>query len=141
MGDIIDMAIKEFEGKLRSNTAVQPSATTGDLGTLTANTGKDMYLARAKASIKDTGGAVAGQLKIELLVNGIVRDRWFTSMSRNTNIGGHVGNTYDFMSGFKVTTGQTIKLRVDTAATNVEVSGTVECFEEDTGVSPQIPTI
>ncbi len=141
MGDILDLSIKSFEGKVRTATGTLGSTVTGDLATITASGSKDMYLAKAQASIKNTGGLVDGDIEVVLKVNNTIVDRWFSNLSKNVNIGGNLGNKYNFAIGFKVTTGQIIKLEVIIAASNVGIAGSLEVFEEDTGVSPQIPSV
>ena len=141
MGDLSFLSIKESEGKVRDDVGVQPPATTGDLGTLTASGGKDMYLGRAHASIRPNGSSPTGNLEVVLKINDIIKDRWYTGIDVRTNIGGMIGNDYEFAIGFKVTTGQIIKLEVIDSATSTEVTGTIECWEENTGVSPQIPPL
>ena len=141
MSDIIALAIKEFEGKLRADANVKAETVVGDLATLAASGGKDMYLARAHASIRNVGGANAQFIEVVLKVNNVIKDRWYTSNSKNTNQGGHMGNDYEFAVGFKVTENLVIKLEVITASDDIEISGNIECFEEDTGASPQIPPL
>ena len=67
-GDLAFIAKKEFEGKVRTDEGTLTAA--GDLCTLTANTGKDMYLARAKLSFRTAGGDFTMQADLKL--NGVV---------------------------------------------------------------------
>ena len=136
MGDIIDLCIKEFEGKLRENEKALATDTTGTLATLTANTGKDMYLAYAKINI--AGSTTNNNCKIELQVNGVVKDT-FDTETPSGNYG--PGTTvYEFAVGFKVTTGQVIKLEC-TVNDSCRIESVIQCFEEDTLDSPQIPPL
>jgi hypothetical protein len=139
LSDIEFLAIKEFGGKVRSNEGTATTAT--DLATLTANTGKDMYLATAKCSVRGTGSSISLAI-VELLINGVVvetfhyRSQWSVggSVAKNTID----AQSYEFKNiGRKVAAGQIIKLRTLGMQT-ASAEGYIECFEEDTGASPAI---
>jgi len=136
MSDIQFLAIKEFDGKLRTDKGVIAFSITGDVATLTANTGKDMYLARAVINLESNSSA--GDIAIDLLINGVVIETYnpeFNSVNSNGM------SWYEFKNiGHKVLAGQIIKLEV-TTNNQVEVNGFIECWEEDTGESPQIPPL
>lgn len=138
LSDIEYLSIKEFEGKLVTNTGQKADGTTGDLATLTASSGKDMYLAKAQASIRfdATTALILGE--IVLKVNGVIKDRWEWGGVLNTETG-LVEDSHNFtIVGLKVTTGQIIKLEVISSDADVDINGTIECFEETTGTSPKI---
>ena len=69
LSDIEFLAKKEFDGKLR--TAEGNVTAAGDIATLTANSGKDMYLATAKVIFisEDTSSAAAIGDEVVLEVN------------------------------------------------------------------------
>ncbi len=143
MGDIEYLAIKEFDGKLRSDEGFLSA--TGDLATLTANTGKDMYLARAKVTYfsNDVNAANDIAAEIVLKINGTiietVKNTWTVG---TTSDGGELTFDYEFKNtSHKVLAGQIIKLEVISIGAETDVEGFIECFEEDTGDSPQIPPL
>ena len=132
LSDIEYLSIKEFDGKLVENEGVL-TGTTGTLATLTASTNKDMYLAVAKISMK--GGPNNGSLKVELQVNGDVKETFLGEIFAAS------AEQYEFVSkGFKVITTQVIKLEAITVDAQVIVEGTLSCFEETAGATPQIPS-
>lgn len=134
LSDIEFLAIKEFGGKLRQNDNVR--ATTGDGATLTANTGKDMYLAYAQATCYATTPTSAAFATVTLNINGVVYETWNWQSGPNT-AGAKIEGSFKFSVGYKVATTQIIKLEV-TSDTNATVSTAIQCFEEDTSGSPQI---
>lgn len=142
MGDIEYLAIKEFDGKLIDNDGTL--SVLGDLCTLTASVGKDMYLATAKVNVFMAANNQGGQtVTCTLNVNGIIRETfsWFGG----TNAGGtngDNGDNYEFdLKGIKVTTGQIIKLEVTSIGSGMGINGIISAFEEDTGATPQIPPL
>ncbi len=142
MSDIQFLAIKEFNGKLVEDEGGQAVNTTGDLATLTADTGKDMYLGKAHASVSLDGlGTTAGVGTIVLKVNGLVKDTWNFALLAGSGEAGTTMDDHEFLIGFKVVTGQIIKLECTVAGTDVLTQGQIECWEESTGQSPQIPPL
>ncbi len=138
LSDIEYLAIKEFGGKLRKNPANRTSI--GDLGTLTANTGKDMYLAKAYVSGWQSGNGFKKDATIVLKINGTIVETCYFSASGTTTgsgAGGTHSQWYNFTVGYKVAATQIIKMEV-TVIDGYQISGTVECFEENTGESPAI---
>ena len=140
MGDIEFLSIKEFDGKLRSDEG--SLSATGDLATLTATLGKDMYIARAKvvffAITSSSFNSLADEVVLKL--NGTVIETSKESQGVES-ISLRASNTveYEFKNiGKKVAAGETIKLEVITLSASVDVEGFIECFEEDTGTTPQI---
>lgn len=140
LSDIEFLSIKDFDGKLRKNEG--DVSVTGDLATLTASSGKDMYIARAKiifrknivtSSIEDITSVVA------LKINGttVEKARWMWQAAASASA--VYTFEYEFRNiGHKVAATQIINLDVTVLDTQSDVSGFIECFEEDTGVSPQI---
>ena len=139
LSDIEFLSIKEFDGKIRSDEGFLSA--TGDLATLTATSGKDMYLARAKVIffINSESASVAAGDEVVLKLNGVIKE---TSRSTTAGTGGGGGNgtvIYEFKNiGQKVLATQIIKLEVITLDTQSDVEGFIECFEETTGESPAV---
>jgi len=132
LSDIEFLSIKEFDGKIVSNEGSR--TTTGDLATLTASSGKDMYLAKAKivANVTDASNT---DLDIELKVNGVIKETCKIDLINS----GTTSFEYEFaITGLKVAATQIIKLEVITITAISEVSGVLECFEETTGESPAV---
>ena len=126
LGNLAYLSKKEFDGKLRQNDSDQTTVT--DLATLTANTGKDMYLAAAKLAWQPGGTGLT--IAVQLQINGTVVEtgRGGTSNSEDQ------GFDYEFSSlGHKVAAGQIIKLQATSVGSGT-ISGCITCFEEDTGV-------
>jgi len=139
LSDIEFLMIKEFDGKLRKNEGT--ISVTGTLATLTAATGKDLYLARAKVSIRMLSTSVAANCVIELQVNGVVVETFIFLVAEASGSAGWVAvvdDHYEFKNiGHKVDAAQVIRLEV-TVESNCVIEGTIECVEEDDGVSPAI---
>ena len=138
LSDIEFLAIKEFDGKLKKNEGFL--STTGDLATLTASSGKDMYLARAKINwVSNTGVASFQAVEAVLKVNGVV-----VETTKHLYIGNSVDamNTtvnYEFKNiGHKVAATQIIKIEIITLPATMDAEGFIECFEEATGASPAV---
>jgi len=140
LSDIEYLAIKEFDSKLVENESTQGTGATGDLGTLTASSGKDMYLASAKCSFQAATNA-GGKAQVELKVNGVIKETavlHVVSSSGTANGKGSQSMEYEFKNiGQKVAATQIIKLEVISNTTAI-VEGYVQCFEEDTGASPAV---
>jgi len=70
LSDIEFLSIKESEGKVRSDEGIRTSA--GTLATLTANIGKDMYIATAKVifSVENISELSIND-RIDLKLNGV----------------------------------------------------------------------
>lgn len=139
LSDIEFLSIKEFEDKVRSDEGTL--STTGDLATLTANVGKDMYIASAKVVFYVLASAFEVNNQVALKINGVTIEIARAALAMGSN-GGTSSIVYEFKNiGHKVTTGQIIKLEVLNLNTDVDVVGFIECFEEDTDATPQIPAI
>lgn len=127
-GSLGFLAKKEFEGKLRQ--ADGSLTTTGDLATLTANSGKDMYLASASCTITGiTNGTVV------LKINGVIVSTFQTGAQVSGGSGDYT-ESYYFPIGFKVAATQIIKLECTALSASSAVSGQIQCFEETTGANP-----
>jgi len=139
LSDIEYLAIKEFDGKLRSAEGTLSAA--GDLATLTANGGKDMYIASAKVTFfANADGAESTADEVVLKLNGTIIEtaKWSLDDSGAVS-GGVLAFTYEFKNiGQKVAATQIIKLEVITLDAEVDVEGFIEVFEEDTGASPAV---
>lgn len=130
-GDLQFLSHKEFDGKIRTNEGTLTAS--GTLCTLTANTGKDMYIVRAKISMRATGSDF--NAIVELRLDGTVIETYRTGYL----VG--IGNAmqYEFVNmGQKVLAGEIIVLEATVfgGAGTEDIEGTLECFEEDTGASP-----
>jgi len=136
MSDIQYLAIKEFDGKTRK---LDGSATgNGTLVTLTANVGKDMYLAGAKVNVFDENVVNVSRGTISLTINGIVEE--ICELGGTSNTQGPFPYSYK-LKGIKVTTGQIIKLEITDFEGTPAFFGVLHCWEEDTGASPQEPPL
>ena len=139
LSDIEFLAKKEFDGKLVKNEGFL--STTGDLATLTASSGKDMYIARAKVivyiNISTSAGSVADE--IVLKINNVIVETAKATIEASTGGSGVNTFAYEFKNiGHKVAATQIIKLQVITLDTQTDVEGFIECFEETTGETPVI---
>ena len=136
LSDVIALAKKAFEGKV--NVSQGSQGTTGDIISITAGAGKDMYLAGAKFSASHTTSSV---IAVDLKVNNTTvetgRISFRVDISGGRNNAGGAENSYEFITkGVKVEAGQTIKLEVITNSGNKTVEGTIHTWQEDNGVDP-----
>jgi len=142
LSDIEFLSIKESQGKLRQSDG--GLSATGTLCTLTAGAApnKDMYLAGAKINVRKSSGNSEGDIGVTLVVNGVTIETFSIRLGTGTFLN-ETNADYEFVSkGFMVETGEIIKLEATlTASIGLSVQGQLVCFEEDTGVSPQIPSI
>ena len=139
MSDIEYLCIKEFDAKLRKTEGFLSAA--GDLATLTASSGKDMYIARANCTFfANSTNTSALADEVVLKINGTIVETAKSSMLADTaNRDGVMVHNYEFKNiGHKVAATQIIKLEVITIDSQVDVEGFIECFEEATGDSPQV---
>ncbi len=141
VSDIEFLAVKESQGKLRTNTNTR--TTTGDGATLTAGASpdKDMYLARAVVTINTPNSTFNGSCTAELFVNGVVVDQthYVVAGQISGGSGGIVTSfVYEFIRGLKVTTGQIIKIVITEDVVSIQAESTLVVFEEDPGVDPRI---
>lgn len=142
MSDIQFLSIKEFDGKLVTDNGTLAVGIMGDLATLTASGGKDMYLGKARISVTASTDTNDTRCTAVLNVNGVPKEP-VKIVIAGGNDGTKSVTTYDYefeLTGLKVTTTQIIKIDV-TQNSNALIEGVLECFEEDTGTTPQIPSI
>lgn len=112
---------------------------TGDAASITADTGKDMYVSKARITVSSTGSAPSGHVTCVLKLNG--------SIVETAKIGhtfaiarGAAFSWAEYVSvGKKVAAGQIIKLEVTVAGIQLQCSAHLECFEVNTGVTPRLP--
>jgi len=133
LSDIMFLAQKEKEGKLRQNDNIRTAL--GDGAILTANGGKDMYLASAKVNVAVTG--TFGNCIVKLNINTVIKDTWEFGAGATAG-SGITSGSYVFPVGFKVLAGDFIKLEV-TSTTNLRINTEIQCFEETTGADPRLP--
>ena len=138
------LAKQEFESthNLRDNTGTKVNGAIGTLATLTANTGKDMYLIAAWVTIKqDTKSSDPEQFEAVLKIDGIIEDRLYLSTMSTFRPSGEGGGSSSkqgkfILKGVKVTTGKVIKIQVITSDTVLDAAGTLSCFEVPSGTDP-----
>ena len=143
MSDIEYLAIKEFGGKLVTNTGQQADGGTGNTATLTASSGKDLYLAKAKINIhwENTTTDSRQLCKVELQADEgagfIIKET--AELSLTPQISGQPDSQYEFIvSGIKVAATKIIKLEVTVIDAQTTVEGTITGFEETTGDDPRL---
>jgi len=124
--DVSFLMKKEFEGALVSDEGTLSIA--GDLASLTASAGKDMYLARAKITYSPNSAtsSIVGD-EVVLKINDVIIETSEYSATMNSDSG--VGSfSYEFKNmGRKVLATQIIKLEVITLDSQTEVEGFIEC--------------
>lgn len=148
LSDIEFLAIKDYgtdgtDSKrvdVNAETALLATTTETDTATQTANIGKDMYLASASFEITLTQNEPF-DITMRLVVNGITVE----TIKRN-QAALDVDFEYTFETkGVKVATGEIIKVTmqngVDTGNTRSQAKVKLILWEENTGESPQIPSI
>ena len=139
LSDIEYLAIKEFDGKTRQVDGTATAA--GTIATITAASGKDMYLSGAKISIGHNNSLVSnvfGLTQVDLYINGTIVESCVRSSLALS--GGAEEVDYEFNTkGVKVAATQIIKLELAAINNTREiVSGVINVFEEATGDSPAI---
>jgi len=135
LGDIAFLSGKEFGADTQLRQADGNRTTVGDLATLTAAVGNDMYLAKAVIVATDEGSAAPASCTVTLSINGTVIEE--------VRLVGKAGErdtmNYTFnASGFRVLAGQIILLEVTVVSNTPEVFGFLECFEVATGTDPNL---
>jgi len=140
LSDIEYLAIKEFGGKLVTNTGEQADGGTGNTATLTASAGKDLYLAKAKATVRLDANSNLIVGEITLVANSVIKDRWVFSAASGQSASGANGELqHEFIiSGIKVAATQTIVLDVVASDADYDIAGTLVGIEETTGDSPAV---
>lgn len=128
-----------FDGRLKSNEGQKTAI--GDLATLTASAGKDLYIIRAKINwgIEQAGTILADALEnlCELKLDGTIFEssRYaFRQVLRET---ANLIFEYEFKNmDHKVAATQVIKLEVIAINVDALVEGFIECIEVPTGLNP-----
>lgn len=144
LSDLEFLSIKEFNDKrvdVDGEVADLGTSET-DVATQTANTGKDMYLGKAVITLQQSSTTVTNLVKVRLFANAVEIEKRTVEVQSNSGSKNSEG-FYEFISkGVKVETGQIIKITAEpTSATGTLVANaTLTLWEEDTGVSPQIPS-
>lgn len=130
LSDIEFLAIKEFQGKLREDDGTVTA--TGDIASLTANSGKDLYITSAKCSHRNATNA--GYVTVVLKKNGTEIERCQLGAAGQPDT-----ESYEFKNiGFKVAATQIVKIELVTEVGTAVVSGYIQGFEEDTGEDPRV---
>ena len=135
LSDIEYLAIKEFGGKLVYNDNTLTAA--GDLATLTASSGKDMYLAFAQVNVSITTAGTR-TITVTLNVDTVVQDTVFFTLLSGSGSEGDGWKSYKFPIGFKVAATKVIKLEVTAQDSGITSYGEIQCIEETTGESPAV---
>ena len=133
-GDLAFLSKKEFDGNIVTNQ-VGRNGTTGDVASITAASGKDLYAAKAKVNMVYDGAGTSGTV-IELKLNAVVKE---TFQFDGTVLSGTTPQptNYEFVNiGQKVAATQTIKLEVILVGTGDHIESTIVCFIVDTGTDP-----
>ena len=114
----------------------QFAGTTGVFVTLTANTGKDLYLSTASITLRADGAYQQGN--VSLVANSVTIDQMVFSAANTVN--GSFKLDFD-LSTIKVLAGETIVLNLTENNSLFDIRGTLIGWEETTGETPQIPSI
>ena len=134
MSDILFMSVKEHAGKKVQADGM--ASTVANICTLTASTGKDLYLAEAQINCKSTGVGGTTNVTVVLKANGIVIETFSVNLAGQSTSEGEYSKIYTFAEkGEKVTATQSFTLDI-TSVTDVTVSGHLLGFQETTGESP-----
>jgi len=138
VSDIEFMAIKEFDGKLVHNEGALTAA--GTLCTLTASSGKDLYLAKAVVYVKvDTVNVAAEVATIELQANGVVIETVGVGKESGASTVSEIGYVIHLAGhGIKVAATQILKLEATVLDGAISLEGAIYGFEETTGDSPAV---
>jgi len=136
--DVAFLMRKEFESAIVSDEGFLSA--TGDLASLTASVGKDMYLASAKVTYfinTFIAGSQGNQIVLKLNDVIIETSKFSALGGSGSGVGGTSTLVYEFKNiGQKVIAGEVIKLEVITLASTCDVEGFIECVEVDTGEDP-----
>ena len=142
LSDIMFLAVKEYNGGGTSKLFTDEGtlSATGDLASITASSGKDLYLAKAKVSARhETGATGTATGIVELKANGTIVATWAARLHIPTGTSANSVAEYEFaVSGIKVAATEIIKLEAVTVDANLEVNGELVCWEETTGADPAI---
>lgn len=126
-----------FDGRLKSNEGFR--TTTGDLVSLTAATGKDLYLTRAVADFfNDESNSSDFGSKCELKANAVIKETdAYSAGQASSGFGGSTSIAYEFKNLFhKVTAAQILKLQVTVIASKTAIEGFIQAIEVPAGENP-----
>lgn len=128
-----------FDGRLKSDEGSLSAI--GDLATLTALSGKDLYVTAAKVVFHIntfTGPPQALGDIVELKINGVVVETTPFTIDFTNTLGTFA---YEFKNmGHKVTATQTMKLEVTALDAETDVEGFIQAIEVPTDANPVIYT-
>ncbi len=132
-GDKAFVEQKEREGKLKSDTGLL--TTTGDLATLTAGAGKDMFVSEVTCAVSRAvfTSLLTRNAQVDLKVNGVVVESYIYQDFISSGESKSNSGTFEFKWRGKVSTGQIIKLEVITLETDLQATGMIQCYEESSG--------
>jgi len=149
LSDIEFLAIKDYgtdgtdSKRVDANDTLTLAESTleTDLVTQTANTGKDMYLGSASLTLADGGTNSNFQIICRLYVNGTEEERIVLQYDTSTT----QRWAWKFKTkGIKVAAAQIIKITAETIITannnDIDFTGKLVLWEEDTNATPQIPS-
>lgn len=120
-----------FDGRLKSNEGFLSA--TGDLCSLTASSGKDLYLTNAQIVFDTNAGAgsIVVADEVVLKVNGTIIETAKISYSGASSL------VYTFRNLFhKVSATQILKIEVITIDSESDVEGFIQAVEVPTGENP-----
>lgn len=146
LSDIEFLAIKEFGGKIVTNDGSATGAT-GNAAILTASSGKDMYLAKAMIMVTANSLTLSKQGIVTVVLNVDTAPKETVKIAikfGDTTVaagrgGGAQAISHQFnVQGLKVAATKIIKIEVTVAATDIDVFGSLVCFEEPTGGDPAV---
>lgn len=126
-----------FDGRLKSNEGFLSAV--GDLATLTAAAGKDLYLVAAKMIFFPNTIVFQGTTQQAVVkADTVIKEKVKASIIRHTSAAsGNMTNTYEFKNLFhKVTPTQVLKIEVITLDTTIDAEGFIEAIEVPTGENP-----
>lgn len=128
-----------FDGRLKSNEKFL--SVTGDLAKLTASSGKDLYIVKAKITYfaNATSPISTADNEVVLKINGSIVETTNHSVVISTSGGGGgmATSVYKFENmGFKVIATEIIKLEVISINTKIDIEGFIQAIEVPTGQNP-----
>ena len=130
-----------FDGRLKSNEVRRTTIGTG--ATLTAATGKDLYLTAAKITFALEGDGLTDTTSLgELQINGIVVESTPVCLSNRHSSASSIGAassvyTYEFRNlAQKVAALQVMKIEVPTLNGNTAIESMIQAVEVPTGENP-----
>jgi len=125
-----------FDGRLKSDEGFLSA--TGDLCTLTASAGKDLYITGAKITFYGNTNSIISTADVaELKLNDIVKETSPSSIAGQTTSSGTAIHSYEFKNLFhKITPAQIMKLEVTALSASADVEGFIQAIEVPTGEDP-----